>query len=106
MLRDAVFKLIGVAHDVGVVETQYAQEVIHSLHIAVGDLRLQRVPYLCAEQVSQRPGHCKGALQHRRPDGHLHLQIRAIDGLRQLHRRRSCFVGRLPGAGIHRLPRR
>ena len=103
MLSYAVLQLVGIAHQVGVVKAQHAQEVAHALHVVIDQLRLDGVPHLAAQQPAQLLRHREGAFDHRRPYVDLDIDVSAVQSLLQLDGHRSVAVRRLPRARIGRL---
>ena len=79
VLGDAVLELVGVGCEVDVVEAQDGEEVVDAVDVAVGDLGLDGVADLGAEEVLEACGDLEGALDDGRTDDDVDIDVGAVD---------------------------
>ena len=99
VLRDAVLELVAVGGEVDVVEAEDGEEVVDAVDVAVGDLGLDGVADLGAEEMLQGLGDLEGALDDGRTDDEVDVDVGAVDGVGGLQDGRAGGPG---GLGVTR----
>ena len=86
MLGNAILNLIGVTDEIGVIEAEHAEEIVHTANVAVGDLGLYRVTELCAEELGEPGWDREVPLDGGWPEGGFGLDVGAIEWRCELNR--------------------